>query len=286
MIKANHHHIFSIFLPLVVVVALLSSCGSSRQGASNQGKVSQGETSTLAHAYTSLTDSYSNDWTTLSVPVNVSLKSPKRISASGTMTMTRGKDISISMRVLGIEVASLYITGDSVIALDKWHKYYLAESVESLLGGMAATVGNLQDMILGHIFLLGENPVTAKDMKKFTLSPGTGDWFATPRNMPGNIDYQFAVMNDDNRLALLTATIGSRGPVICTYGDYSDSTPAGTVANSMSVNVSGSKTTVEASLTLRMSKAKWNSSPARPVTIPRGYTRIEKSSLLKLIPSL
>lgn len=67
--------------------------------------------------------------------MNVSLKLPKRISASGTMTMTRGKDISISMRVLGIEVATLYITGDSVIALDKWHKYYLAESVESLLGG-------------------------------------------------------------------------------------------------------------------------------------------------------
>lgn len=286
MIKTGHHHIFSIFLPLIVFVALLSSCGSSRQGAGNQGKVSQGETSTLAHAYTSLTDSYSNDWTTLSVPVNVSLKSPKRISASGTMTMTRGKDISISMRVLGIEVASIYITGDSVIALDKWHKYYLAESVESLLGGMPATVGNLQDMILGHIFLLGENPVTAKDVKKFTLTPGTGDWFAAPRNTPGNIDYQFAVMNDDNRLALLTATIGSRGPVVCTYGDYSDSTPAGTAANSLTVKVSGSKTAVEAALSLKMSKAKWNSAPARPVTIPRGYTRIEKSSLLKLIPSL
>ncbi len=286
MTKAGHHHIFSILLPFIAFVALLSSCGSSRQGAGGQGSVQQDGTSALSRAYTSLAESYNNDWTTLSVPVNVSLKSPKRISASGTMTMTRGRDISISMRVLGIEVASLYITGDSVIALDKWHKYYLAESVESLLGGMPATVDNLQDMILGHIFLLGENPVTARDVKKFTFTPGTGDWFAAPRNKPRNIDYQFAVMNDDNRLAMLTATIGTRGPVTCTYGDYSASTPAGTVAGSVNVRVAGSKTAVEAALSLKMSKAKWNSSPARPVTIPRGYTRIEKSSLLKLIPSL
>ena len=79
--------------------------------------------------------------------------------------------------------------------------------------------------------------------------------------------------------------MGSR-PITCSYGEYLADTPAGSVTSSLSVKASGSKHSIEAEMELRPDKAKWNGGSSRKVTVPRGYTRIEASKLLKAIPEL
>ena len=280
---SNHRLIFQLLIAIAVVTGLLSSCGSSRSVTG--GKTSQNESAgNLKNAYTSLVETYDNSWTTLSVPVSVALRSPKTLKASGTLTMTRGKDIGISVRVLGIEVASLYLSGDSVWALDKWHKYYVAESISELLGGFPATVENVQDMLIGHAFVIGDSPLTAGDVKKFNLAASTGNWSMSPRKTPGNVEYSF-VIADGGDLTGLEAVVAGR-PVTCSYGAFTPSTPAGPVTSSTMVKATGGKTSVEAGIEWKFNKAKWNGAPAKPLTIPRGYTRIKAADLLKAIPSL
>lgn len=269
---------------IIITAALAASCGSSKQGAAATPGAQTPAPATKGAAE-ALLSTYRNDWTSLSMPLSVKLRSPKRLSASGTLTMTRGEDITISMRMLGFELAVLYINGDSILALDKLHKYYIAESVSDLLGGFPATVGNLQDLILGHVFLLGENAVGKSDLGKFRIDSGSGDWFLAPVRQPRNVSYSFAIPDGALCIATTSAAVGSR-PITCTYGEYLADTPAGSVTSSLSIKASGSKHSIEAEMELRPDKAKWNGGSSRKVTVPRGYTRIEASKLLKAIPEL
>ena len=61
----------------------------------------------------------------------------------------RDSAINISMRVLGMEVAVVNVTPDSVVMADKFHKYLFAEPLAAVLGSHSMTVGEMQDIMLG-----------------------------------------------------------------------------------------------------------------------------------------
>ena len=65
------------------------------------------------------------------------------------MTMVNGKDIHISMRMLGFEVGAAYITSDSLYAYAKLQRVYVAESISRLLGGLDADISDLQSLLIG-----------------------------------------------------------------------------------------------------------------------------------------
>ena len=72
--------------------------------------------------------------------------------------MQRDRSVHLSLRFLGMEVASLMVTRDSIFALYKLERLYFAESISDLLGGFPATVGNVRDLLLGRAFILGDTP--------------------------------------------------------------------------------------------------------------------------------
>lgn len=67
--------------------------------------------------------------------------------------MERNKSLSITLRFLGMEVGSLCVKDDSITVIDRFNKAYFKSDVMSLLDGFPATTGNLQDLLLGHIFV-------------------------------------------------------------------------------------------------------------------------------------
>lgn len=92
----------------------------------------------------------SQHWTTFTAPVKLKLESPKRMSISGRCSMVYGESISLSVRMLGMEVANIYVTPDSVFAATtKFQKYYMKESLSDLLDNNYVPFDGLQDMLVG-----------------------------------------------------------------------------------------------------------------------------------------
>ena len=68
------------------------------------------------------------NWQTMQTGGNIKLSAGSSFSSSVQVRMVRDKAIFISLRpMLGIEVGKLVITADSLYAVDKVHKRYIAE---------------------------------------------------------------------------------------------------------------------------------------------------------------
>ena len=102
-------------------------------------------------------------WHDMTIPVKLSLKSPTSFSLGGRATIVRDSVVYMSFRVLGFEAAVLNVTADSVFFVDKYHKYYFAESMNAVLGRYR------KDMGIGHIqeLLMGRSPLAVDNIVCF-----------------------------------------------------------------------------------------------------------------------
>lgn len=71
------------------------------------------------------------------------------MSISGRVTMIRDRSIYMSLRMIGMEVATVYVNTDSIFATEKLHKQMLASDFDKTLGGKLS-VGELQGLLLGE----------------------------------------------------------------------------------------------------------------------------------------
>lgn len=275
----------SFGLLLITLSALLTvSCRSGRSatgsGDSYEPSGSSLSQSALKTRLTTLSDSY-GDWTDLKAPLTLRLKSPKKLSISGTLTMKRGENIHLSLRFLGIEMASMMVTQDSIFALYKLEKLYFAESLTDLLGGFPATVENVQDLLLGRAFILGDTPLSASRCK---LEGDRFNWTITPEGSPKGMSYTFTVDTGTDRLESLTVTPGSRKPMTAEYSDFSKG-PFGPFAATTLLTASGASTTLSAELDINANRSEWNTGAAKTWTAPKGYTRVTAAQIMKIASS-
>ena len=92
---------------------------------------------------------------------NIKLSAGSSFSSAIQVRMVRDQAIYISLRpMLGIEVGRLLITADSLYAVDKVHKRYIAEKVSMLTSGIPVTVSEVQDMFLGRPFIIGKGTLS------------------------------------------------------------------------------------------------------------------------------
>ncbi len=89
-------------------------------------------------------------WQDLYVPLTFELQSPKNMSISGRATMIRGRQIHISLRFLGMEVALIDITPEAITAIDKYHRLIVTEPIAELLARHDLSVSDLQDALTGN----------------------------------------------------------------------------------------------------------------------------------------
>lgn len=271
-------------LLLIMLTALLTaSCHSGRSVAgsgssyeSHSGKaLPQSE---LKKLLTGLESSYSS-WDDVKVPVTLRLKSPKKFSIGGTMTMQRDRSLHLSLRFLGMEVAALMVTQDSIFALYKLEKLYFAESISDLLGGFPATVSNVQDLLLGRPFILGDSKLTASRCK---LEGGNDSWTITPTGSPDGMSYSFTVDTPTGNIESLSVTAGSRKPTTAEYSDFSTS-PSGPFAGSSTLTASTSRLTLSAEIDLNARRAEWDTGASRTWATPKGYTRVTAAEIMHIV---
>ena len=195
-------------------------------------------------------------WQWAYIPANVALAEPASISGGGRLTMQRDSLIHLSLRVLGMEVAVLYADTDSVYAIDKFHKYYLAESLDRIMASSGLSLGDIQDMLLGQ-----------------ALPPANGSRMCTATLADG------AVAALDFDLGRPDATLR------CVYPAH-EPTPAGPVATSTEIYGVKDDKKIAATIRLNLGSARWNSPRRVDFSQPKGYKRIHFDALLKSLRNL
>ena len=230
------------------IILLLGSCGSSRKAPQTVG----------AGTYVPAGDNDSGymRWDDIRIPVNVNIEKPKSLRVSGTMTMVRDKSIHLSLRFFGMEVAAAYVTGDSVFAYAKMQRVYVAESIRDALGGVNATVGDVQSLLLGSPVSLPEAVGGAGI--DVTALESTGQPLSVSVSLPSG----------------RTATV-----------EYTplESLP---LASDLRVSASSGKHELAASIEYDWRKAEVDKGNIRTFSIPRNYQRIKGSSLLRSLTRL
>lgn len=222
-------------------------------------------------------------WSELNLPLKLSLRAPQKLSVSGRIYMRRDSDIYITLRVLGMEVANIYVNTDSVYAADRIHKYYFAEPISDIFAGASLSIGNIQDAITGRAFINNDGTISSKASKLFTVSDDTDNtWVITPRTkINGDIAYQFRFSDATNALISLVFNIGGK-LYGCTYSDPTD-IGGSRFMQQLDIKTTAGKTAIDATVTLDFNKAKWEMPATARWRHRDGYRRITPESLTKAL---
>ncbi len=269
-----------IFIALAVSALIAVSCSSSKEA--GMPSVTSGEDLSVRGAR-ELASALAEpgDWQTMKIPVNVVLRKPVSVRLGGNMTLVRGKEIRVSLRFLGFEVAAASITGDSVKAYVKMQKIYLSESLSALLGGFPATVDNVQSLLLARIFQVGQ---TIPDLRVCRVEAGDGFYTVMPPVAAKGMEYRFKAMTDGNLLDRLEITHTGGHSARVSY-DYPHDVSGG-IPSEVALSGSLKGRSVEAYLEYSAGKADRDAGMPGAFSIPRGYRKVSASSLIKLLDSL
>lgn len=272
-----------ISLAIIAIAMALTACGTMKKAAETPSTVPDGTTTTVTTA-TDPVDAVIatlGDWQALQCGGNISLKGGTNFSSSIQVRMLRDDAIFISLRpLLGIEVGKLLITGDSLIAVDKVHKRYVAEKVSLLTAGIPVTVSDVQDIFLGRPFIIGKGTLNEGLKSQVTATAQGGNTLLTPEEGYRGYNYTFKF---DYKQRILSLDIVPQGSSTARYQvKYSDvkGTVAGNVAHSIDVNAVVEKKKLDFSLTYK--NIDWNGNVKIERGTPSGYTRMKASDLFSL----
>lgn len=119
--------------------------------------------------FDAMVDAY-RDWNTVEIPVKVDIKSPAKFSLSGRMYMKNRCFIQLSMRMLGFEVASMYMDNDSIYCVDKVHKIAVVEGMDKVKVQTGLDIAQLQSLLLGRVFVPGDDSKLSRKSKGVTIN--------------------------------------------------------------------------------------------------------------------
>lgn len=245
-----HRTALSRLIAIITASLMLWACSSSRK-ASSPG---------IAGIYSSASDDASSPaapaWNDLRVPISLNVSKPAALKIGGAMTMVRGSSIHISLRFLGMEVGAAYATTDSVYAYAKLQRVYIAESTRDILGGIGASISDLQALIIGQAIDL---PASAGNAAiDVTKLEGTGQ------------PLSITISHSSGRSATLTYTPAEGLPI----------------ANDINISAQSGKNEIAASLDYNWGRAQVDCGNEIRFSVPDNYRRINGSALLKALSKM
>lgn len=281
--RRQHASLSAIFSAIVIVLlSVLSGCRSSKSLIGQSGL--DYSTMTLDERVHEVAAA-NIPWTQLNVPLKLSMKSPEKLSAGGRIYMRRNHDIYITLRVLGMEVANMYVNSDSVFVADKVHKYYIAESIDKIFAGASLSIGDIQDALLGRAFVNNRGTLTDSLLQYVDVSDTDGkSWTVAPRSkINGTIGYYFRFADSDNALKSFNADTGSKQYSF----SYSDPATVGDDGSRfmqrLAIKTKAGKTDINATLTFDFDKVKWTVPESARWRTPKNYKRIDPRALSKAL---
>lgn len=276
---------FIKILLVAIMAAGMSACSSRRAAVAGSSSPSKRVKAMNVAEVGTLAETYQN-WETFYAPFTLRISEPMDMSVSGRATMVRDKYIYLSLRMLGFEVATVYVNSDSAYVADKYHKILAAESISSLTAGTGLTVGDLQDILMGRAFYPGQGTLCSIEVPEALFSPSfDGDFvILTPRRIPGGASWFFTI---DNMPSLRRITVEPDGfsPLTVDYAETVD-VAAGAVATQLTLIGNAGNKDIEAMCLWNLGKAKWNQPVNEPSLNFKGYRRISATDLLEILKQM
>ncbi len=283
----TNKHFISLLASAIIITLSLGACHSSKtsvQGQQPEQSDSRVKELSPSQRVGELIASYShrNAWNDLTVPVKCAISSPKSISVSGRMTMVKDQSISISMRMLGFEVAGMYADRDSVFIYEKLNKSMVAEPMSRLTAATGLTLSDIQDLMTGIICYPGTGLTTSNAAKLFNISAADGYLQLTPRDGRG---WLYMLTSDNLPILRFASVTTSRADVKCTY-EIPSKTNAGDFVPSFSINATAGKTKLAAKVSYTLSDIRINSGANVNKPSTKGYNKIALDRLVKVIGAM
>jgi hypothetical protein len=266
---------------IALLAIIMTACGTAKKATNVPSS-----TSTTQTTQTAITDPCDDiiatlgDWQTLQTGGNIKLSAGSSFSSAIQVRMVRDEAIYISLRpMLGIEVGKLIITADSLYAVDKVHKRYIAEKVSILTSGIPVTVSDVQDIFLGRPFIIGQGTLSEALKSQVTASSNSPLVLKAKESFKG-YGYSFS-FDKSNHISSLD--IMPTGSTTAAYQvKYSDvrGTCAGNIAHAVNVNATIEKKKMAFSLTYK--DIDWNGKVKIDKGISNGYSRMSARDLFNM----
>lgn len=270
-----------IFTILTLLLLTVSSCRSQKGAITTTTN-----DATANELFDQLIDGY-KPYSDVYVPVTVAITSPTEMSISGRATIIRDKEIHISLRFLGMEVAVLYINNDCIYVVDKFHKIYFTEKLDRLLGDTPLNIDNVQDLMLGRIFIPGKTAASQDDKTSFTLSIDKNRLSITPLSGIKGVTWKYtATATTPPLLNSLAVTLPSMTQLTCQYSQQQETSAGITPAE---IDITAPIKDKKASLTLqwKLNDAKWDTNRTVSFTPPgKGYKQMTLQALLESVKGM
>lgn len=265
-----------IIIAMAFAMTALQGCHSTKSAVSTT--ISD---DTEAELFARLISGY-KDWNDIYMPVTLSVSSPVDVSISGRATFISDSEIYISLRMIGIEVAVVYINNEKLFIIDKFHKIYMEESLDRLPGDIPVNISNLQDMLIGRVFLPGHTTLTLSDASGFKLSNSTPTtWTLTPVTRIKGADWHFNASRTTPPVLTGISVLASRTPIECVYSDPKN-TVAGQLASALDISAPVGAKNINVSIQWGLDDAKWDSGRTVKFSAPgNSYKKVTLDSLIK-----
>lgn len=226
------------------------------------------------------------DWADVSVPITLRLIAPDNISVSARARMVRGSCIDLSFRVLGFEVARVWISQDSIVAASRPKKICFAESLTNLMAGLPVNLGNLQDLLMGRPFMPGGGTIAMADSTAMYLTTVDGATRLLPRRQPSQADYGYTVDISSVVTALAVVVLDPDVTFTASYSGPRPLTPAGSLMDAAELVVATPNADYAASVAWKWGSAEWNGLLAVEPPSIEGLRRVTLAQLIKMVKSM
>lgn len=274
------------YILLTVLCVMAASCSSKRGGVTSSGGVALPKG--VEQKFDNMVATY-GEWDKISVPVRMQMKSPVSISFSGRAYMERDKAVYMSLKFIGMEVAVLYATPDSVYCVDKVHKMAVVESLAKITEATGITFGQIQSLMLGRAFVPGSETALSRKSKNITLVGESEDGWCIVTRSGGKMDYtcKFDVDNATGQVSQLSVSVPSGQSVTCDYRDWAECA-IGELPKTLSTDMTIGGKRLDASLNYTPSSLQRGSD----VTVPtfkrpdRGYRVISAADLMTTLKDM
>lgn len=267
---------------LLVMAALMTACGTAKKAALPDTTTTSPTTPTTATADPiNAIIATIGDWQTMQTSGNIQLSAGSSFSSSIQVRMLRDQAIYISLRpVLGIEVGKLIITADSLYAVDKVHKRYIAEKVSLLTSGIPVTVKEVQDIFLGRPFIIGKGTLDKDNKGVMNVTQEGKATTLSPIEHYKGYGYTFTFDKSNRITSLDIVPEGSTTPAY--QVKYSDvrSTTTGPIAHD--INASANIEKKKMAISLSYKNIEWNGKVKIDMGIPGNYSRMSARDLLSM----
>lgn len=262
---------------------LLAGCRSTRTAGTAGGDyTSPGGGVTVA----SVAANYGGQWTQVSVPVTLRLLEPYNLSVSARARMVRGSCIDLSFRMLGFEVARVWISPDSVVAVSRPKKICFTESLADIVAGLPVNLGNMQDMLMGRPFVPGGATLALADTATMSLDNAGGTLRLLPRQRLDEADYGYAVDSCAAVTALAVIVPYPDATFTATYAGRRSLDAPGTVADTSTLALATPNADYSASVAWKWGSANCSNAAAIEPPSTAGLRRVTFAELIKMVKSL